>query len=586
MQKPHLRKLNEKTNQISNKTRKFLGQQVPDYIKNLPSIKNDLRRWVFNVIFFIIGFLYDWAVYAVLHRIPNLHKFPSSVAGMIVLLVLLLISHAIFPKFTDNLVKVLDPYFSFALRSMNIMFVPAFCEMVKNPSTTGPEVGRMICIFIVAYIIGFTTCTVLVRVLRLIIFSPFLGYKESSNDTTVAITEKIEMPANPALDTEEAEIGSPGFAHLQRASSVVTIPIPLRQLSDDDGGSCASTLTGKSSPPIISHQHDHPNSRCCMSDTNALYEPHHHHQRERHGPLHAFAVWCMEQSNFDDLTLFIIFCICAFVFLPLSHDSPAMPFFRLFLYFSMTLLLYSAASRMPAKMKIIIHPIIVTSACVLAGLAYFERVKGFDIIYGVNVYKTGISFISLVEKTDVGWPGGGDILSAAMDVSIISLAFNVYKSRPTSLRQWAIITCSIVPMAFLIMFVTPLFAHGIGLPPSYCLVWSSRSVTTAIGIVIAEVLGSNQSVVTCIIVFTGITGPLIGPYLLKLARVKDDDYMTIGITMGSNSHGVGTAYLITKNPKASGMASIAFAMFGTIGVIVASIPVLSDTIKHLSGYSD
>jgi putative effector of murein hydrolase len=60
--------------------------------------------------------------------------------------------------------------------------------------------------------------------------------------------------------------------------------------------------------------------------------------------------------------------------------------------------------------------------------------------------------------------------------------------------------------------------------------------------------------------------------------------MTIGITMGSNSHGVGTAYLISKNPKASGISSLTFAIFGTIGVIVASIPALSDIIRYLSGY--
>jgi putative effector of murein hydrolase len=76
-------------------------------------------------------------------------------------------------------------------------------------------------------------------------------------------------------------------------------------------------------------------------------------------------------------------------------------------------------------------------------------------------------------------------------------------------------------MAFLIMFVTPLFAHAIGCSSANSLVWSSRSVTTAIGIVIANVLDANQSVVTCIIVFTGIMGPLCGPFLYKLARVRD-----------------------------------------------------------------
>jgi putative effector of murein hydrolase len=54
--------------------------------------------------------------------------------------------------------------------------------------------------------------------------------------------------------------------------------------------------------------------------------------------------------------------------------------------------------------------------------------------------------------------------------------------------------------------------------------------------------------------------------------------------MGCSSHGVGTAYLIGKNPKASGMSSLAFAIFGTIGVIVASVPALSETIRHLSGF--
>lgn len=71
------------------------------------------------------------------------------------------------------------------------------------------------------------------------------------------------------------------------------------------------------------------------------------------------------------------------------------------------------------------------------------------------------------------------------------------------------------------MFITPMFAYAIGCTPADSIVWSSRSVTTAIGIVISRVLGSNQSIVTCIIIFTGITGPILGPTLLKLARVKD-----------------------------------------------------------------
>ncbi|KAG2202315.1 hypothetical protein INT47_010763 [Mucor saturninus] len=575
MLKKNLGEFNRRADHISDATNKFFGQQVPDYIKTLPSIKKDSIRWAANILYFGVGLMFYWAVSAVLRRMPNMEQFPANVAGMIVLYFLLMCARTVLPKQTDNLVKFIDPYSSFALRSMNVMFVPPVVLIVNNPPTAGPEVGRMICVFLVGYFVGFTTCTLIVRFWKMVLYGTCNRHKQAPHLPT---SEKVKMHKNKTLEEEEVHIAiPPGPTDLSKFNSTVSAPGVVHQVSNG-AISCASTLPGGSIASAPEHEEpDH------STDNNRVvyerYKP-----RQKHGPLHVFALWCMDQSTFDDLTMFIIFCICAFVFLPLPADSPALPFFRLFLYLTMTLLLYSASCRLPAKVRLVVHPIILTAACVMAGIAYFEQVKGSNIHHGADLYKNGVSFVSLVEKTNVAWPGAGDILSATMDVSIISMAFNVYKCRPDSFREWMIVCFSVAPMAFLVMFVTPLFAHGIGCTPADSIVWSSRSVTTAIGMVIGNILGANQSVVTCIIVFTGIMGPLVGPTLLKLARVKDDDFMTIGITMGSNSHGVGTAYLISKNPKASGLASIAFALFGTIGVIVASIPALSQTVKHLGGY--
>lgn len=245
------------------------------------------------------------------------------------------------------------------------------------------------------------------------------------------------MHKNGALEEEEVQIGSnipdQQIHQLTPLSTIVTVPpapAPSPRQIMDDSASSSSTLTGISvitpatTPPIN-------NDNLSNHTIYEAYPP----TKEKHGPLHSFAIWCMQQSSFDDLTLFLIFCLCAFIFLPLPQDNPAMPFFRLFLYFTMTILLFSAACKLPAKWRIVMHPIILTAACVMAGIAYFERVKGFDIKHGVHLYKTGITFISLVEKTNIGWPGGGDILNAAMDVSIISMAFNIYKSRPDTFRE-------------------------------------------------------------------------------------------------------------------------------------------------------
>lgn len=268
--------------------------------------------------------------------------------------------------------------------------------------------------------------TLLVRFFRILIFWSAASHKFTENPT---LNEKTKMHRNTTMDEEE--VGH--TIQLNPVSSVVTLPTVIHRLSDDNAPSCSSTLTG------ISAQGGTPNTvnntyRCCTSNNNTLYEPYNHHQHQ-HGPLHTFAIWCMQQSSFDDLTFFLIFCICAFVFLPLPEDNAAMPFFRLFLYFSMIILIFSAACRLPVKMRLLFHPIIVTAAGVMAGIAYFERVKGFDIKYGVDQFKNGVTFISLVERTNVGWPGAGDILAATMDVSIISMAFNVYKNRPDSIRH-------------------------------------------------------------------------------------------------------------------------------------------------------
>ena len=80
---------------------------------------------------------------------------------------------------------------------------------------------------------------------------------------------------------------------------------------------------------------------------------------------------------------------------------------------------------------------------------------------------------------------------------------------------------SVIPMAFLVMFVAPLFAKSVGCTPANSIVWSARSVTTAIGIVIGNVLEANTSTITCIIVFTGIMGPIFGPFLYKVLGVRD-----------------------------------------------------------------
>jgi putative effector of murein hydrolase len=111
-----------------------------------------------------------------------------------------------------------------------------------------------------------------------------------------------------------------------------------------------------------------------------------------------------------------------------------------------------------------------------------------------------------------------------------------------------------------------------------------RSVTTPLAMVVANMLEADANSTVCFVILTGILGTILGPYLLKLLRVKEDDYVTIGVAMGSASHAISTASLLRTNPRAAAIASLSFVIFGTIFVILVSIPVIPQTMRQLVGF--
>lgn len=145
MYKPPL--FNDKTNQVLVSTSQILTCWLPAYIQSLPSIRAHLIRWLSNVIYLGLGLCLNWGVHAVLQRMPNMTQFPSTVACLIVIFFLLMCSRAVFPKQTDRFVAFVDPYSSFTLRSMNIMFVPPVVAIVENAPVAGSEIGKMMCVF-------------------------------------------------------------------------------------------------------------------------------------------------------------------------------------------------------------------------------------------------------------------------------------------------------------------------------------------------------------------------------------------------------------------------------------------------------
>src|SRR5580704_7729795 len=85
-----------------------------------------------------------------------------------------------------------------------------------------------------------------------------------------------------------------------------------------------------------------------------------------------------------------------------------------------------------------------------------------------------------------------------------------------------------------------------------------RSATIAVSMAIAEQIGGIPAVTAVLTVLTGISGALIGGYVLKALRIEDA--AARGFSMGLASHGIATARAFQESETAGTFSGLAMAL--------------------------
>ncbi len=91
---------------------------------------------------------------------------------------------------------------------------------------------------------------------------------------------------------------------------------------------------------------------------------------------------------------------------------------------------------------------------------------------------------------------------------------------------------------------------------------STKSVTTAIALGIADIIGSVPELVATVVIFTGVTGAMLGPALLRRLGISDE--RVLGFSLGLNAHGIGTARAFEVSPRCGAWASLAMCLTGLL----------------------
>lgn len=93
-----------------------------------------------------------------------------------------------------------------------------------------------------------------------------------------------------------------------------------------------------------------------------------------------------------------------------------------------------------------------------------------------------------------------------------------------------------------------------------------KSVTAPIAMGISEQLGGLPSLTAVLVILTGITGAMLGTFVLNLLRIKD--WAARGLAVGTASHGIGTARAFEVNPIAGAFSGLAMGLNGVATAIL------------------
>ncbi|CRK36027.1 hypothetical protein BN1708_006885, partial [Verticillium longisporum] len=131
------------------------------------------------------------------------------------------------------------------------------------------------------------------------------------------------------------------------------------------------------------------------------------------------------------------------------------------------------------------------------------------------------------------------------------------------------------------LFCYPVVCFAVGIEARRALAFASRSLTLALAIPATENLGGDVNAVAALAIFSGIAGVLIGERMLRWMRIPEDDYVTRGVTLGANSSAIATAVLLRTDPRAAALSSLSMTLFGTMTVLLTSIPPIAGVVRSL-----
>mmetsp|Transcript_81324 Transcript_81324/g.162251 ORF Transcript_81324/g.162251 Transcript_81324/m.162251 type:complete len:513 (-) Transcript_81324:412-1950(-) len=252
----------------------------------------------------------------------------------------------------------------------------------------------------------------------------------------------------------------------------------------------------------------------------------------------------------------------------------------------------AASTALPKPVTKVFHPVVVAGAATAASLVISAQARGMA--------SADDAFKSYVNGQGPVNGGAGDLVAALMNAAVSALGLRMFDSRSVLEENWKPLVGGAGASSLFALFGTAWAAGHAQLPPQLGLMLSQRSVMSALGMAGAEQLGASPALAVASILLTGVYGASLGPPLLSALgmpaasasngasltqeeeREGKVNEVSRGVAMGASAHAIGTASLMTSEPGAAAVSSVALCVAGIVHTAVLSIPSAQALVKGLA----
>ena len=164
---------------------------------------------------------------------------------------------------------------------------------------------------------------------------------------------------------------------------------------------------------------------------------------------------------------------------------------------------------------------------------------------------------------------GGDWFTYLLGPATVALAVPMYKQSLLLRRSLGRLIAVIALGSMVGMVTAALTLWSMRSPRMLIASAIPKSVTTPIAVQVSQELGGSPAITIAMVLVSGVLGSVLGPVILRLARIRHEH--ATGAAIGTSSHAIGTASLMRQSEVLGSVSSLAMVLSGVVTSLLAMI---------------